>query len=307
MVIARTLDAALVDLQRQGAIASHPSAHGEEAAILGAVAAMRDEDWVFGGPREAAAGLWRGMPISALAHAAFGSARAPGKGRNAPGMPFWKSANVASCSPLVGTHIPHAVGVAWAARARGDDRAALVLFGDGATSSGDFHAGLNFAGVARAPVVAVCRNNGFAMSTPLSKQTASAGLAVKAVAYGVAGVEVDGGDALAVLEAVTEARARASRGEGATLVEAVTTPGPSASHPERDPIARLRAVLMGASLWSDEREERLLAEASSDVEGAIAEARSAASPGRDTLFEDAYAMEPWHLREQRLADASASR
>jgi TPP-dependent pyruvate/acetoin dehydrogenase alpha subunit len=303
MVIARALDERLVELQREGAIASHASASGEEAAILGAVAAMRDEDWVFVGPREAAAALWRGMPLAALVHAAFGTAGAPGKGRNAPGAPFWKIAKVASSSPLVGTHIPHAVGVAWAARARGDDCAALALFGDGATSSGDFHAGLNFAGVGRAPLVAVCRNNGFAMSTPVARQTASEGLAVKAVAYGVAGVRVDGGDALAVLETVTEARLRASRGEGATLVEAVTTPGPFASHPERDPIARMRALLVESGLWSEEREERLLAEARSDVEAAVEEARSAGAPDRDTMFEDVYALEPWHLREQRLASA----
>jgi 2-oxoisovalerate dehydrogenase E1 component alpha subunit len=190
--------------------------------------------------------------------------------------------------------------VAWAARARGDNCAALVLFGDGATSSSDFHSGLNFAGVGRAPLVAVCRNNGFAMSTPLSRQTASDGLAVKAVAYGIEGVRVDGEDAVAVLDVVTEARARASRGEGATLVEAVTTHD-AEGRPESDPIARLRVVLVESSLWTDEREERLLDEARSEVEAAVAEARGAEAPGSDTLFEDVYATEPWHLREQRLA------
>jgi TPP-dependent pyruvate/acetoin dehydrogenase alpha subunit len=304
MVMARVLDERLVALQREGAVASHASVSGEEGAVFGAVAAMRDEDWVFAGPREAAAALWRGVPPAALVHAAFGTARAPGKGRNAPGMPFRATAKVVSSSPLVGTHIPHAAGVAWAARARGDDCAALVLFGDGATSSSDFHSGLNFAGVGRAPLVAVCRNNGFAMSTPLSRQTASDGLAVKAVAYGIAGVRVDGGDAVAVLEVVTEARARASRGEGATLVEAVTTPGPEGG-PGRDPIARLRATLVESGLWTDEREERLFDEVRSEVEAAVAEARGAEAPGRGTLFEDVYAAEPWHLREQRLA-ASAS-
>ena len=215
MVLARAVDEKLVALQREGVIASYSSAHGEEAAIVGAAAAMRDEDWIFPSSRELGAALWRGMPLSAVAHHAFGTARDPGRGRNAPDPPFWKAARVASVSPLVGTQIPHAVGVAWAASMRKVDVAALVFFGEGATSSPDFHTGLNFAGVTRAPVVALCRNNGWATSTPASKQTASAGFAVKAVAYGLRGVRVDGADVVPVLGAARDARARAAAGLGA--------------------------------------------------------------------------------------------
>ncbi|HEX3770319.1 MAG TPA: thiamine pyrophosphate-dependent enzyme, partial [Polyangiaceae bacterium] len=202
MVLARELDDRLVTLQREGRIVSHASAAGEEAAIVGAAAALRDEDWVFLASREMAAALWRGMPLAACAHHAFGTARGPGKGRNLHGAPFWKPTRVASTSPLAGTQIPHAVGVAWAARVRREDVAALVFFGEGATSSADFHTGLNFAGVTRAPVLAVCRNNGWATSTPAARQTASEGFAIKALAYGLRGVRVDGGDVTAVLGVV---------------------------------------------------------------------------------------------------------
>jgi pyruvate dehydrogenase E1 component alpha subunit len=315
MVLARELDERLVALQREGRILSHSTAIGEEAAIVGSAAALRDEDWVFLAGREMAAALWRGMPLAACAHHMFGTARSAGKGRNVHGSPFWKPTRVASASPLSGTHIPHAVGVAWAARARREDVAALVFFGEGATSSGDFHAGLNFAGVTRAPVLAVCRNNGWATSTPASRQTASEGFAVKALAYGMRGVRVDGGDVMAVLGVVREARARASKGEGGTLIEAVTTPrhqadggdgtesavAAEASWQRLDPIARLRRHLEAKGLASAESDERLAAEVRADVDRALAEASGAALPGAGAWFDDVYASLPWHLREQRDA------
>jgi 2-oxoisovalerate dehydrogenase E1 component alpha subunit len=299
MVLARALDERLVALQREGGIASHASALGEEAAVVGAAAAMHDDDWIFPSSREFAAALWRGMPLAAYAHHCFGTARDPGRGRNAPDPPFWRAARVASVSPLSSTQIPHAVGAAWAARIRKADVSALVFFGEGATSSGDFHTGLNFAGVTRAPVVALCRNNGWATSLPASKQTASNGFAVKAVAYGLRGVRVDGSDVVAVLSVVRDARARAAAGLGGTLVEAVI-PGQD----RVDPVARMRRHLEARSLWGAEREERLLADVRADVERAIAEGAAAEKPARETMFDDVYADLPWHLREQREARES---
>jgi pyruvate dehydrogenase E1 component alpha subunit len=284
MVLSRRLDERLVALQRDGVVAQHATAVGEEAAIAGAAAALRDEDWVFPGSREFAAALWRGMPLGAYAHHVFGSARDAGHGRNAPDPPFWKSARVASVSPLVGSHIPHAVGVAWAARTRKHDVAVLLYFGEGATSSGEFHTGLNFAGVTRAPVIALCRNNGRAVSTPASKQTGSEGFAIKAVAYGLHGVRVDGADAVAVLSAVRDARARAARGEGGTLVEAVI-PGMEAA----DPIARMRRHLESRGLWDAARDARLDADVRADVDRAVADAAAAGPPARETMFDDVYA------------------
>jgi TPP-dependent pyruvate/acetoin dehydrogenase alpha subunit len=294
MVLARSLDERLVALQREGRVTQHASAIGEEAAIVGAVAAMKDEDWIFPASRDFAAALWRGVPLLAYAHHVLGTAADAGKGRDAPGPPFWKAVRVASTSPLVGTHIPHAVGAAWAARIRKTGAATLAFFGEGATSSGDFHTGLNFAGVTRAPIIAVCKNNGFATSTPASNQTASAGFAVKALAYGLRGVCVDGSDVVAVLSVVREARACAVAGQGGTLIEAII-PGNDTA----DPIARMRLHLESRGLGGPEREERLVAEVNADVERALAEAAGAEKPARDTLFDDVYAATPWNLAEQR--------
>jgi pyruvate dehydrogenase E1 component alpha subunit len=292
MVLARSIDDRLVALQRDGVIAHYTSARGEEAAILGAVAAMGDDDWVFPSSREAVAALWRGMPLAAYAHHALHTAESAAGGKSGLEPPFWKAARVASVSSLVGTQIPHAVGLAWAARARGDDVAVLVFFGEGATSTGDFHSGLNLAGVTRAPVVAVCRNNGWAMSTPVSRQTTSAGFAVKSVAYGLHGVQVDGADVMAVLLAVRAARERATAGRGGTLVEAV-------SSADRDPILFMRQSLEASGLWSAERERHLATEVRADVDRAVAEATASAQAPRDTLFHGVYAALPWHLQEQR--------
>jgi pyruvate dehydrogenase E1 component alpha subunit len=303
MVFAREADLRLVALQREGRVTQHATAVGEEAAVLGAVAAMRDEDWIFLDSREVAAAFWRGMPLANCMHDAFGTGRGAGRGRDAPGAPFWKPARVVSRSALVGTQISHAVGVAWAARMRRQDVAALVFFGEGATSGADFHTGLNFAGVMRAPLVAVCRNNGWATSTPASRQTASAGFAVKAIAYGLRGMCVDGGDIAAVLSVAREARARAAAGEGGTLIEAVTAPPREGESPEawsrRDPIARLRRHIDARNLWGDDREQRLYAEVRADLQRAVAEAEKAGVAERETMFDDVYSELPWHLREQR--------
>lgn len=284
MVLARAFDERLVALQREGVVSQHASAIGEEAAIVGAAAAMHDEDWVFPSSREFAAALWRGMPLAAYAHHVVGSRRDVGHGRNAPDPPFWKAARVVSVSPLSGSHVPHAVGVAWAARTQKHDVAALLYFGEGATSSGEFHTGLNFAGVLGAPVVAFCRNDGRALSTPASQQTASASFAVKAVAYGLRGVRVDGSDVVAVFGVVRDARARAAAGQGATLVEAVI-PGVEAA----DPVAKLRRHLVAQGLWDAERDQRLAGEVHVDVERAILEATAAGPPPPETMTSDVFA------------------
>lgn len=302
MMIARMVDERLVTAQRDGKIAFHSSVQGDEAAVIGATAAIRDEDWLFFSSREAAAAHWRGMSLSTWAHHALATGVAAARGRNAPSAPACRNARVASVSALVGTQIPHAVGVSWAARLRGKDVAALVFFGDGATSSSDFHTGLNFAGVSRASLVAVCRNNGWAASTPAAKQTASEGFAVKALAYGLQGVRVDGSDVVAVLFAVREARERGSRGEGGTLIEAVTTPrwsSTSAAEPVRDPLALMRRHLELRRLWNAEREDQARESMKTDVDRAFAEAEVAVGPTAESLFDNVYAELPAHLREQR--------
>jgi pyruvate dehydrogenase E1 component alpha subunit len=303
MVVARITDEQLIARPGDRSPGHHASALGEEATVVGAAAAMGDDDWIFLGPSDFAAALWRGMPLRSYARHVFGKVAGPGPGRDAPGPPFWKPARVASASPLPGARIAHAVGVAWAARLRRSDVAALVLFGGSATSSNDFHAALNFAGVHRAPVVAVCRHGVAGPSIRASRPEAASGVAIKAVAYGLAGVRVDGGDVLAVWNAVQEARARAAAGQGGTLIEAVTPPprdGESReAWEERDPIARARRVLEARHVWSSERDRQLRDDVRADVDRALAEAVEAPGPAGETLFDHVYAALPAHLRDAR--------
>ncbi len=302
MVLARRVDERLVAAQRARKIGHHSSGQGGEAVVIGAVAGMRDEDWVFLSSRDLAAANWRGMPLFVCAHHAFATGAVEGHGRNASAPPAFGQARIASVSPLAGTQIPHAVGVAWAARLRGTDVGALVFFGDGATSRSDFHTGLNFAGVSRAPLIAICRNNGWATSTPVARQTASHGFAVKALAYGLRGVQVDGSDVVAVLSAVREARARATRGEGGTLVEAVTTPRwteANANDQAQDPLARMRRHLEFRGVWTAERDEQNNASLTAEIDDAFTAAEGAAGPNNESFFDHVYAELPQHLQEQR--------
>ncbi len=288
MVLARSVDERLALAPCDDAALRPPSARGTEATVLGAAAAMQAEDWVFPAFYAFGAALWRGMPLSVLVRRALGAA-----GARTPDDLSWRPAHVVGASPLAGRHIAHAVGVAWAARLRKANAIALVYFDVRASSGGDFHAALNFAGVSRAPVVAVCT----ARASDVARQTASDGVAVKAVAYGLRGVRVDGSDAAAVLRAIREAREHvAADGEG-TIVEAIFQEGGA------DPIERLRRRLESRSLWSDEREERLSIDVRAKVDGAVAEAAPAA-PSGDGVFDHVYAELPWHLNEQRTRSAA---
>jgi 2-oxoisovalerate dehydrogenase E1 component alpha subunit len=177
MVFIRMLDERLVLLQRQGRIAFHIGSLGEEATVLGSAAALRDSDWIFPSYREFGAAIWRGMPLETYIHAMFGTGLDTAKGRQMPDHYGSRAAKFGSVSSPIGTQITHAVGFAWAAKMRRDPLATLVYFGDGATSSHDFHNGLNFAGVYRTPTIFLCRNNGWAISVPVEQQTASVSFA----------------------------------------------------------------------------------------------------------------------------------
>src|SRR5438309_6746458 len=213
MLLGRRLDERMVRLQRQGRIGTFAPIKGQEASQIGAVATLRREDWMVPSFRETAAMLWRGWPIEQLL--AFFAGRLEG-GRPAPDQ-----RDLPITIP-VATQLPHAVGLAYAAQYRGDDAVVMAFFGDGATSEGDFHEAMNFAGVWHVPVVLVCQNNQWAISVPIKKQTHSRTLAQKALAYGFPGIQVDGNDVLAVYAAAREAVARARAGEGPTLLECVT-------------------------------------------------------------------------------------
>ncbi len=315
MVRIRILDDRMMTLQRQGRIGFYGACTGQEAAYLAAVAALEPTDWIFPALRESAAMLMRGFPLVPYIAQVFGNALDVTKGRQMPSHPAARSVNQVSWGSCIGTQLPHAVGAAWAAKLKGDATVTLGCMGDGATSEGDFHVAMNFAGVFKVPVVFLCQNNHWAISVSSKRQTASESYAVKAVAYGIPGVKVDGNDAEAVYAAAVEAVARARSGGGPTLIEADTYrigAHSSSDDPtryrdqaeveaakKRDPIEGLFRKLVARRLWDAARDQALRAELLAEVNAAIAEAEAGPPPAVETLFDDVYAELPWHLREQK--------
>jgi 2-oxoisovalerate dehydrogenase E1 component alpha subunit len=264
MVLGRRFDTQATALTKQGRLAVYPSSRGQEACQIGAVLAMRDGDWLFPTYRDSVAIVSRAVPpaeVLSLLRGEWHCGYDPYAHRVAP-----------QCTPLA-TNTLHAVGLAHAARLKGEDTVAVVLLGDGATSEGDTHEALNFAAVWKAPVVFLVQNNGYAISVPLSKQTAAPSLAYKGIGYGMRSVLVDGNDAAAVHAAVRDAVAH----DGPTLIEALTyrieahTNADDATRYRdsaevqewiaRDPIARLDTYLRGRGLLDDAAVEELTAEA----------------------------------------------
>jgi pyruvate dehydrogenase E1 component alpha subunit len=315
MVFVRMLDERLVTLQRQGRIGFHIGSYGEEAAIMGSAAALRPKDWLFPCYREFGAALWRGMSISAYLNNMFGNSMDPAKGRQMPDHYTARAARFGSVSSPIGTQITQAVGFGWAAKLKKDDLATLVYFGDGATSSSEFHNGMNFAGVFKTPTVFFCRNNGWAISVPSERQTASATFAEKGVAYGIPAVRCDGNDVFAVFKVTREAIARAAAGHGPTLIEALTyrlsghstSDDPKAYRKDtevevwkkKDPLARLRSYLTHKGAWNDAKQTELEAKLEAELKDAIGEAEKIPPPPLESMLEDVYAELPWHLREQQ--------
>jgi 2-oxoisovalerate dehydrogenase E1 component alpha subunit len=323
MVETRFLDERLTALQRQGRIGFHVGSLGEEGAIIGSAFAMRPQDWLFPCYREFGAALLRGLDFQRFIDNMFGNANDTVKGRQMPDHYTCRASHWISISSPVGTQITQAVGFAWAGKLKKADLATLVYFGDGATSSADFHAGMNFAGVFKIPTVFLCRNNGWAISVPAERQTASETFAAKGVAYGVPAVRVDGNDVFAVVHAVRSAVARGARGEGPTLVEAITyrmgghstSDDPNAYRQsevlkpwaERDPIARVRRYLEKRGAWSDAEEREVTESIGARFKEAVERAEKTPRPALETMFDDVYQSPPWHLVEERAALLSGAR
>lgn len=317
MIWNRELDERLTKLQRQGRIGFHIGSLGEEAAILGTAFALRSQDWIFPCYREFSAALLRGMPLQRYIDNMFGNANDPAKGRQMPDHYVWRKVNFTSISSPIGTQIPQAVGAAWAAKIKKDDVVTMTYFGEGATSSGEFHNGMNFAGVFKTPTIFVCRNNGWAISVPTERQTASASFAVKGVAYGIPGVRVDGNDLFAVVKVTRDAVARASRGEGSTIIETMTyrmsghstSDDPKAYRPDAwldpwralDPIARIRRYLERTAGHNEAKDKEIEAEVDAEIRAAVAVAEKTPPPPLESIFEGVYAEMPWHLVEQSEA------
>jgi 2-oxoisovalerate dehydrogenase E1 component alpha subunit len=317
LVMVRTLDERLVTLQRQGRIGFHIGSLGEEAAIIGSAAAVRPQDWLFPCYREFGAALYRGMTLQAYMNNMFGNADDPAKGRQMPDHYTCRAAKFGSISSPIGTQITQAVGFAWAAKIKKEDLITLAYFGEGATSSAEFHNGMNFAGVFKTPTVFFCRNNGWAISVPVERQTASSSFAVKGVAYGIPGVRCDGNDLFAVYKCTRDAIAHVASGKGPILVEAMTyrlsghstSDDPKAYRKDgeveqwkkRDPIARVHKHLTMRGLWDDDKQRLLDAQLDVQIKDAVAAAEKVPLPALETMFEDVFAEPPWHLQEQRAA------
>src|SRR6201992_1071943 len=263
MVVTRDVDAEFVNLQRQGELALFASCCGQEAAQVGAAACLRKTDWLFPQYRELGAFLVRGIPP--------GHVGAAWRGTWHGGLEFTNKC----CAPLsisIGTQTLHAVGAAMAAQRLGEDSVTVAFLGDGATSVGDVHQAMKFAAVFSTPCIFFVQNNQWAISMPISKQTAAPSIAHKAIGYGMPGIRVDGNDVLACYAVMAEAAARARAGGGPTLIEAVTYrlgPHTTSDDPTRyrsqeeldrwqllDPIPRYRTYLEGQGLWSARLEDR---------------------------------------------------
>jgi pyruvate dehydrogenase E1 component alpha subunit len=299
LVFLRTYDERSVVYHRQGRIGTYAIFWNHEAMQAGSAYALDDEDWIFPSYRESAIGLLRGMPAATVLSWWRGHPAG-----------WWNPAdyNVASICVPIATHVPHAAGLAWGKRLRGEPGIAIVYFGDGATSEGSFHEGANFAAVMRAPLILFCNNNGWAISTPVSEQTAAETLADKAVGYGMPGVRVDGTDVLAVYEATREAAERARAGEGPTFIEAVsyrTAPHATADDPRayidlerveaekrRECVGRYEGYLRRAGLLSDGLAEEIRREAAETMRQGIALAEAEPPADVSLLFEHAYADPP---------------
>ncbi len=319
MVLARTLDERCLALQRQGRIGFYAPHAGQEATLVGSALALEPDDWVFPAYRELAVALVRGVPLQAIIDQLFGNADDLCRGRQMPNHFAFRDQRFVSASSPIGTQITQAVGAGIAAKLRKAPIATITYFGDGATSSNDFHAGLNFAGVYRAPTVFLCQNNEWAISLPREQQTKSATLAMKAEAYGFPGVVVDGNDLRAVHAAVRRARARAVAGEGPTLIEAQvyrlgphsTSDDPRRYRPDaqvdaarqRDPVHRLRAELGTAGLLDDAADAKIAEEARAALTAAIAHAEAAAPVEPLSLFDDVFARRTPRLDAERAEAA----
>src|SRR5213083_3577245 len=304
MVLLRTYDERSVVYHRQGRIGTYAIFWNHEAMQAGAVHALDDEDWIFPSYRESAIGLLRGMPPATVLSWWRGHPAG-----------WWNPEDyrVASICVPIGTHVPHAAGLAWGKKLKGESACALVFFGDGATSEGAFHEGANFAAVTGAPLVLFCNNNGWAISTPLEAQTRAETLADKAVGYGIPGARVDGTDVLACYEATREAIARAREGGGPTLIEAVTyraAPHATADDPRayidldrveeekrNECVGRYDAYLRRLGVLDDATAEEMKNEALEAMRQGITEAEAEPEPDPELVFDNAYVLPPPNLRE----------
>lgn len=306
MRLARALDERMLKLQRQGRLGTFPPNTGQEAVSIPVALAMQPQDWFVGAFRELGGRLVRGEPLTSALHYYNGWE----EGNVLPD----KKLRITPLSVVIGCQIPQAAGIGYAAKLRGTDDVTVCFIGDGGTSEGDFHEGLNFAAVWKAPVVYIVQNNQWAISIPRSQQTNSRTIAQKGLAYDMPCLQVDGNDPLAVHVAVTEAIERARKGEGPTLIEAVTyrlMMHTTADDPKKyrteeeekeawtkEPLIRFDKYLRAKKYWDDAKEEALAAAVKKQVEEAVAEFESPQDFAEDEPFRHVYGTEHDNITEQ---------
>lgn len=307
MVFTRVWDQRAVSLQRQGRLGFYAPVSGQEASMIGSEFVLDKEDFVVPGYRDMPQIVWHGYPM----YQAF----LYSKGHQHSGQ-IPEGVNVLMPQIIIGAQIVQATGIAMGFKRKGQNNVVITYTGDGGSSQGDFYEGMNFAGAFNLPVIFVVQNNGYAISTPVSKQTSAQSIAQKALAAGIRGVQVDGMDALAVAKVVQEAAELARNGGGPTLIEAITYRyGPhsmSGDDPtkyrdkeeeekwkEKDPLIRMRKYLQAKNLWSDEDEEKTMEEAKQTVTEQIKKAESTEKMTIAGLIDSMFEHTPAHLEEQK--------
>jgi 2-oxoisovalerate dehydrogenase E1 component alpha subunit len=306
MVRARVFDTKAVNLQRTGKLGTYPACMGHEATHVGVGSAMRAEDVLFTVYREIGTKFWRGIDMLDILLYWGGDERGTNYRNSPQDFPF--------CVPI-GSQMPHAAGAALAFQIRGEARCALAFIGDGGTSQGAFYEALNLAGAKKLPLVCVIVNNRWAISVPVSAQTAAQTLAQKAIAAGIPSLQVDGNDVLIVRETVAEALERGRTGGGPTVIEALTyrlsdhttsddatryRPAAEVEAAHRiEPLARLRTYLTSQGHWDDAAEQALRRECSEAVEAAVKQYLATPKQSTDSMFDYLYAQLPAGLRAQR--------
>lgn len=315
MVSLQVMDTIFYEAQRQGRISFYVTTNGEEAINIASAAALTSDDLIFPQYREPGLLLWRGFTLQEFANQCFGNKADYGKGRQMPIHYGSNKLNYITVASTVATQLLHAVGAAYSLKMDNKNACTITYFGDGGTSTGDFHGALNFAAVLDAPVIFFCRNNGWAISTPVSDQLRSDGVVVRGQAYGMRSIRVDGNDTLAIYNAVREARRMAISEQRPILIEALTyraghhsTSDDSTKYrpaeeidrwkKERDPISRFRKWIDNNQWWNDQRDSELRTSVRKQLLNAIQVAEKLEKPPVSELFSDVYDVLPPNLEKQ---------
>lgn len=314
MVLVRAIDDRGWKLQRSGRIAFWIPLLGQEAVQVAVTCALDDRDWIFRAHRELAVWLLRGNSLEMMFAQFYGAEQEPLRGRRLPCLIGSRDINLISSTTQVGASLPHAVGAAWAAKLTGGKEKVLIFFGDGSASRGEFHSAMNFAGIHQPPVIMVCVNNGWAVTTPLDRQTAVADFASKGNSYGVRNVRVDGNDPLALYAVTKDAHDNIDK-YGPTLIEAITfrlgyhtsSDNPDLYRHEQecelwkpwDPVRRMRLYMENKGYWDQTKEDALNAKHEEEIQSAVTAAEAMDIPGPASQFDDVFAETNWMIEEQK--------